>query len=221
MIRDMQGEVVPYGKTARKIEEVFLTDNLPSWLVVNGDTGYSNTVVLPHQDYGYFELKTGNQIGNKATLNLLPNGVDMTKVKEIIVEMDSLVFSGNENQMEFSVQLESADELYGFAFLTRGTIGNSFIRGKNGAADPLNIHVDNFNILTKDEWKRKKNLQVRLRDNRTIVLGGYGDTFMERAIVPDRMNIQRVLYPKLIIETKENIAHYLRLSKISITLIHN
>lgn len=222
MIRDMEGNVVPVGKTIRKMEECFFTTTLPGWMQLNGNGGQSSKVVLPHEDYGYIQVSTGAAIDSEASIDLLPNGVDMSKIKEIVIELDSLVFSSNENDIEFYLQLYSADKNNGICFfgskdLTKG----SYMRAKNETSPALDIEVFYYNILRLEEWKRRKNLVMRVRNNGTIIIGEGDNTFLEYKFTTTRLNLQKVLYPKVLVKTKVDSSQWMRISRVGLTLFHN
>jgi len=219
MIRDMNGNIVPFGKTHRKIEETFMfSTTLPSWLTVTG-TGATSSIVLPHTDYGYLQVNTGATANNVSTLNILPSGIDMTKCKEIILEIDSFVTSENEDHMELYFNMNNGAGNKGISLITQKSVNATlpFVKVRpSNALQPIN-----YNIIQGSEYNRRKNIVIRLRSDKTYVLMECDNVVFEYAIPAENIDIDAILLPQIAIKTLANEANYFRLSRVAISIIHN
>ena len=220
MIRDIDGNIVPFGKVERKLEECFLGSALPAWLTVTG-TG-SGSIVLPHVDYGYYQLTTGETVNNLVTLNILPTGIDMTKFKEIKLDIDALVFGSNEETVDFFVgMIDSAvDRGFTIQHLFTGTVGYAFdVRTRHTTGDT--VQEINYDLMANGDWQRRRNLTIRLRSDSTISLAENDSVFWEKTIPSTEMLLNGVLLPTISLRTRTAGAKYVRFSRIALTLIHN
>lgn len=217
MIRDINGEILPYGKTKRTIEETFLaTTTLPSWLTINGGTGFGYEIIPPSTSRGYLSVKTPNANNNgNVTLNILPNGIHMGHIKEIVLELDSLVFDSDKINLYISFQNSASTA--GVEISDRYTTFNAV--GKIGGVatnQKVNYHLRDF-----AGYNKRRNLSIRIRDDRTVILAEGDSVFFEHQFTPSQLKIDELIFPRIIAATTESVNHYVNFSRIAFSVIHN
>jgi hypothetical protein len=218
MIRDFEGNIVPLGKTARTLEENFLgITALPSWLTVSGSGQFSHSIVPPNADYGYLQLNTGTSQYSSVELNILPAGIDMSKIKEVILEFDSLKFSNtSQSELHYFVELKGTDTGVTLRSDT-DNIGSTIRTAYVGGTLDTDI---NYDPITKD-GTASRNLSLRLRADGTFVLAESGYVLLEKKFDNTQLNLSGVIFPKLSIMTRNAGSKWVRLSAARLTIIHN
>lgn len=79
-------------------------------------------------------------------------------------------------------------------------------------------------IINLGEWKRRKNLELRLRSDGTVILLECGNVFYERKFSSSEMDLSSsfILRPRISIRNiAGTTARHFRLSKVAVTVIHN
>lgn len=223
MLRDTQGDVIPLGKTSRKIEETFLnTTTLPSWLAFSpGSTGVSTyRIVGIEEDYGYFEMKTDALTNSGAKLSIFPNGINFNNIKEVIIELNSVVFSSG-SSLEFFFQFANPTSFVSLRSLP-AYAKKTVLDIRNDSAGVRDVkNINHYPIIDLDEYKRKRNFSIRLRNDGTFVLESENIVVAEYKMSTAQFNKDRVYFPELTIKTVDSNAKWMRFSRIAATIIHN
>ena len=216
MIRDIHGNILPLGKTIRTLEETFLgITTLPSWLTVTGEYGVNSAIVGPEADYGYLQVNTDTFNNNVATLNVLPTGIDMSKVKEIILSVDSLVYS--DQTVNIFISIMDMDVTKGVTIQEKDNAVE--IVGRNATSSYTVL--TNYRIKGLSEFKRRRNLILRLRSDGTVSLLEGDNVCAEVKLTSAQMDLSGVLYPSISVQTMNSAPQYLRLSRVALSIIHN
>lgn len=222
MIRDLNGDIIPLGKTIKKVEENFLTSTtLPNWLDFGGNGAPEQRIVGLESDYGYFEMKTGAATGDSAKLNIFPNGINMTNIKEVIIELDSLVFSSGSN-IEFFLQFQSPSAHISLRSLPSNYNNTTLFDIRNDDTEVRDLfQIKQYPIIPLNEYKRRRNIALRLRHDGTLVLSSHDIVVAEYKMSSKQFNPNKIYHPELIVKTLDNTAKWLRISRIGVTIIHN
>ncbi|RYM02808.1 hypothetical protein EWH99_10770 [Sporolactobacillus sp. THM7-7] len=216
MIRDLHGNIIPMGKVIRTLNENFLAiSELPNWLEVSGSTsGYNYSIVGPDIDYGYLQLTTPTIQNSDCVLSILPSGINMDKIKEIVLSVDALVF-------------ESADVEF-YLELVNGTYKGVSLACENGGYTDIRIRKAdgvysipvNYDLLGMNGFKRKRNITLRIRSDKKIVLMEGDSVFFEKTVNDAAIN--GILYPRMVIKNmSSDQSQFLRISALSLSIIHN
>jgi len=214
MIRDMQGDILQAGKTIRTKEETFLgISSLPNWLTVTG-RGATSSIAGLETDYGYLQINTGSDVSDVTVLNIFPNGVIFDNIKEIILSLDSLVFSSA--SIIFFMSIMNVGATKGVTIEDRAV--NTAIVGRNVSKVTI---PTNYKMLGSSEFQRRRNISLRLRSNGTVALLEGDNVFAEKTFTTAEMDLNGVLFPQIAIQTDVAVSNYLRLSRIALTIIHN
>ena len=220
MLRDMEGNIIPSGKTKRTLEETFLyTKDLPGWMELkgNGIGTPSFEVVGIAESYGYLELQTGENINSSSILHLLPKGVSMEHINEVIFELDSVSFSTDYN-MEFAVILRDDSNQNGFSFFANRGVVYFDVRSGGSRTDK---NIAHYPILRLSEFKRRRNLRLSVRKSGLATLFEGDIVVAQVKFEEGQMDLSKVLYPRVMVKTHENKINYLRVSRIALTIVHN
>lgn len=217
-MRDLQGNTIPSGKTTRKIEETFLgSTTLPSWMTVTGDNNFNFTIVPPQTDYGFLEVKTGNSVNNQATLNIFPNGINMQKIKEVKIEIDSLVFLGDHATSVFTMEI--SDTSKGVQIVAEGHTVKLKVKNPTQTLE----WVIPQNWLYPGEWDQRKNIALSIKSDGTVALLESGTVVLKKKFTSEEMDITGILFPRLTVK-KINTNAYgysFKTSRVGFSLIHN
>lgn len=220
MLRGMTGELIYTGKTLRTIQECFIeTTELPSWMTLSGTAPTIEFVDLTN-DYGGIRLKTGAALNNVATINVLPSGIRLDKLKEFILEVDSLVF--NSPNIIFEISLLNASGTKGFRFADHSSddaIGTIMAakHWQNGETSKR-LHYD---ALDNDEYKRRRNLKLHVRSDMTIAMSEGDSVFGQFTFATTQVTLDEVLFPKISVKTTAAADNYCKFSRVGVTLVHN
>lgn len=210
MLKDMNGQPIPFGKTTKTLEENFLgTTALPSWLTFEG-TG-THAIVPPNVDYGFLQLSTGEVANDTVTLKILPNGVNMNYVKELILELDSFCFDTSFTGLQYFINFVTADSQNGFTFYGQ----TSVLRGRK--AGVVTEKTANYAL----EQNRRINLTFRIRNDGTVVLMEGDQIVFEYRFTTTEMDIKKLIYPSFLIRTLDGTKKTVRFSRVALSLVHN
>lgn len=225
LIRDFNGNIIPLGKTIRTISEPFFLGTLPGWMTVTGDTGYSYSIAGPDTDQGYLQVTAAAGVGNRAFLNLFPNGLNFVqttgipKIKEVIIELDSLVFDSA--NLTFYVDLRDASGQNGFLLTAVGNNPQSVTITGYNANTPTTVNV-NYDILYQldvPERSYKRNLVCRFQWDGTYILAEGDSVFCAGKFTSSQINTNYLLYPKVWIYNSDTASHYFRVSQVSCSVV--
>lgn len=214
MIRDLEGNIIPYAKTKKTIQENFiLTNTLPSWLTISNTNNYSIKGI--NEGRGYLEVltPTNNSAGN-TTLNVFPLGINFSEIKEIQLELDSLVFDSSNLNLYISFYNSSGDGIE----LSDRYSTFSLIGKKNSVATTKIIP---YNLRNFAGYNKRRNLNIVIRDNGTISLSEGDSVIYEYQFAQSEVGLTGVIYPKIIIATTEAIQHKMQFSSIKLSVSHN
>lgn len=213
MFRDLQGNIIPFGKTKKTIEENFILSNsLPNWVTINNENNYSISGI--HESRGYIKILTPKNSSGNTTLNILPLGVNIDHIKEIEIELDSLVFDSSNLNLYISFYNEVGD---GIELSDRYTTFN-VIAKKDGISTTKTIP---YNLRNVAGYNKRRNLNITLRDDRTLILSEEDSVIYEYQFTESEVSLNGVLYPKIIISTTESVQHNMQFSCIKLSVSHN
>lgn len=216
----MQGNIIPAGKTARKIEETFLTvKTLPSWLTLTGTGTPTSNIVGIESDYGYLELKTSAAVGDSAQFNLFPNGVKMDNIKELIIDLDSLCFSSAGDKARFYLNITTSENSNGASLSSERTVTK--LTARNNYVQTAK-EVMQYPILQLDEHKRRRNISMRVRNDRTVTLLEGDNVIAEHQFSASEMAISgSIIKPRIVLVNDTAAQNWIRFSRIAVTVVHN
>lgn len=219
MIREpFTGKVIPVGKTAKKIEENFMIgETLPSWMSLSGENATYSISPLS-SGYGYLQINTGSNSNNIATLNLFPTGIKMGDIKEIKIELDSLIFSGSESSIVFNLSIKNAANNKGIDLY----VDNNDAKVVFLLTSPGNVKYSlPYDLIRNTEWKRRRNLFMILRADGTVAIGEGDNVFYENKFSPSELDTNDIMLPQLGIKTLSAVSQYMRISRIAVSIQHN
>ncbi|MBJ6364153.1 hypothetical protein ACFOQM_23305 [Paenibacillus sp. GCM10012307] len=227
MIRDAWGEEIPFGKTAKRVEENFmLATTLPSWVSVTGTGTPTHTISPLESSYGYLEVKTSAAADDTAILNIFPNGISFSpNIREIRLEFESLFFSNGTPNINVFLEMTNSGKTKGFAVSSTPTEGDDTrIKTFTSSGAKTDSVLKQHPLLNLGEWKRRKNLELRLRSDGTVILLECGNVFYEKRFSASEMDIggSFILRPRISIRNiPGSTTRHFRVSKVALTVIHN
>lgn len=213
MLRDLNGRIVPLGKSERKLEVNFLTETaLPSWITLTG-TG-STAITTPDIDCYGLQINTGAAVNDAPSLNLLPNGINfgsnVGQFREVILEVDSFYVSAGPSSIQTFLGMNGTN---------CGAIVKTLAQQCSIVkADTTQVQkVSSF----QHDQQRKTNIRVRLRCDGTIAIIE-GDTVgWEYKSPANEMGVNGILKPAIVIKNLTAGAKWGRIARIALRLIHN
>lgn len=223
IVRDLKGEIVPVGKTYRKLEENFLgVKTIPSWMI---NSSGSYTISTTETTQGYLQLSTGANLDDKAEIRFL-GGINMNYIREIVLKLDSLYFSHGDATIDIHISMQSNTNT-GVSFSQRysGHMGDApelmrFIARKN--PDINTEKRINYILAAKGEYKRRKNLSFHLRSDRTVYMMENDVVVAMYRFSDAEMDLDEPVVPRIIIQTKEaGTAVSMYVSRVELGIWHN
>jgi len=223
IVRDLNGEIVPVGKTYRKLEEPFLgIKTIPSWM---NNTFGSYSISTPKTTQGYLKISTGLNLNDKAEIKLL-GGICMDYVKEVMIKMDSFYFSHGDAMMDVCVSLQSKSNA-GVSFGQQYSkhIGDNPELMRFIARKKPNVNTArkvNYTLTANGEYKKRKNISFHLRNDRTVYMMENDIVVAEHQFSSEKMDLNDPIEPSITIHTKKaGIAVSLYVSRIELGIWHN
>jgi hypothetical protein len=220
MLRGMNGELIYTGKTLRTVEECFIeTSALPNWITLTGTAPAIEFVGLTN-DYGGIRVMPGATLNNVASLNVLPSGIRLDKIKEFILEIDSLVFSSPNCVFEISLMNAARTKGYRFADYSTNEAMGTIIGATHWANGEKSFRCY-YDALASDEFKRRRNLKFHVRSDRTFAMSEGDSVFAQYTFSNTEASFDEILYPKISITTTAAADNIFKISRVSATVVHN
>lgn len=220
MIRDISGNIVPVGKTARRLEECFLYNYSPSWITQSGDVGYAHTMSYPHESHGYIMYETDSATNSEMTVNVLPDGVNMETCEEISLTIESLYFNSINGNVKFCLCNDAMTKGFYLEVQQANAAKLVFLSDLNGATEEEIA----YDILDSGEYKRRRNITLKLRKDKTVILLEGDDVIYEKQISSDNMVSYDILKPRIEVVnliTSTTASYKCYMSKIALEIQHN
>lgn len=210
MLKDLNNKRVLTGRTERTItESFFFGSSLPPWLTVTGAGTYN--IIPPHQDYGYLLVETGANTNDEVKLNILPGGIDMSKVKEVTLTLKSLVPVGDFSDFSFYFDLMDTGRQNGIS------IYNMF---KTVRAYKDGVYVLQSPFYSLSENKRV-NISITLRSDGILSISEEDGVVFELKYPTTQLNTSAVLFPCISLKNTSGSVRSFKLSEVSLSIVHN
>lgn len=159
IIRDRNGNIIPFGKTYKELSADFLDGTLPAWLETVGTVTFQ-----PLPDKGTITVATAATAGASAELKM-KSLIDSSKVTAIAVTVEGLQINGNQS---ISVQLgiKGTDSKSGVTFFHNVNTLKGAIRTYKPDGtyvdEPQNMVFHTSMGQAGDEAQNSKNLTLLL-----------------------------------------------------------
>lgn len=210
IIRDFQGNPVPYGKVSKMLVENFMSGSLPSWLSSSAGTP---TFSIPPESRGYLQITTGATPGSVARLQTLE--INPSDFEAIIWSVEGLVCD-TDTSVNIGIGINGANA--GAVFFQTNTDVRTKIRihHSTGYTD----YYINHRLRGGGEAIQKRNIGVMyLPKLKKIYLMEEDQVMHEQDLsgITISGNVRGVVD----ITTPESKSHYMRVSQVRLELQHN
>lgn len=210
IIRDFQGNVVPFGKVSKVLEENFLLGTLPGWLTVSSGTA---TYSVPPASRGYAQLATAAT--NLSVARIQTFEIDSSLMNSIIWSVEGLSYD-TDSLANMGLGIYGTN--CGIAFFQ--TTANTALRMRIYDASGNTDVSFNYRIRGGGEALRRRNLKVMLLPQLEQVYLMEDDQVMyahDLTGLLQQGNVRCIAD----VSTTEAVSHYMQFSQVRLELQHN